>query len=277
MKKLWGKITVITDDRLYDVILGKLSLMFNVDGVHEEKISKTRTKLTVYTKDIKKLPVSNLIEYDPAIETRWKKYFKPKRVGEKIVIKPKWEKYKAKAGDVVVNINPGTAFGTGLHGTTRGVIISLQKILDEIKNKKGLSLLDAGTGSGILAITAHKLGIKDITAVDSDIEAVAIAKENVVLNSIRMDGIKIKHNGIEKQNGTYNIVLANIVSGVLIAQRRRISSLIKPGGYVILSGILRTEANKVKRSFGEIKGLNYIRAVNMDEWTTFTIQKKGRP
>jgi len=276
MKKFWGRITAITDLDSYDGLLGALSIILNIDGAEEEVLHDGKIKLVVYTSELEKLKALSLgdnvkvetIEYDPAIETKWKEYFKPQRVGKNIIIKPSWEKYSAQPDDIVVTIDPGAAFGTGLHGTTKGVIISLEKIVSGIKDLNKIRLLDAGTGSGILAIAAYKLGIKDITAIDNDIEAVNTTKENFLLNSIPLDKIKIEQKELYDEKGTYDIILANILAELLIQESTLISSLLRPSAHLILSGILIREEEKVLKAFSKIKTLSFIDKVHIDEWTT---------
>ena len=283
MKKFWGRITAITDLDGYDTIIGSLSIILNIDGAEEEILHDGKVKLIVYTSDLEKLKALDLgsdvkveiIEYDPSIETEWKKYFKPQRVGKNIVIKPSWEEYTPRPEDIVVTIDPGIAFGTGLHGTTKGCIISLEKIIPELKGIDKTSLLDAGTGSGILAIAAHKFGIRNITAIDNDIEAVNTAVENIKLNSIPLKEIKTEQKELKNETGSYDIVIANILAEVIIDESVHVSSLLKPSGYLILSGILIKEEKKVLEAFSKIKTLTFMSKIHIDEWSTICFSHKA--
>ena len=139
----------------------------------------------------------------------WKKYYKPSKVGEKIVVKPIWEEYEEKDGELVVNLDPGMAFGTGTHETTRMCIQSLEKYV-----KEESVVFDVGCGSGILAIAAAKLGAKKAVGVDLDPVAVESSLENVQYNNL--DNIEILHgNLVEVIEGKADVVVANILAEII--------------------------------------------------------------
>ena len=194
-------------------------------------------------------------------------------MGKHFVIKPSWEEYEKKESDIVVTIDPGTAFGTGLHETTRGVIILLEEIIEakgqDGYNVKDLHMLDAGTGSGILAIAASKMGIRNILAIDNDIEAVDTAKENIIANDIQ-HGINAEHTTLEKitDSNYYDIVLANIIPDVLINSKNILADILKNGSDLVLSGILEKEEGRILDEFSKIDGLKLFKKVQLGEWTT---------
>ena len=172
-------------------------------------------------------------------ENNWKKYYKPTKIGNKIIIKPIWEKYVSKAGEIVVELNPGMAFGTGTHETTRMCIEALEKYVSP-----NVTVFDIGTGSGILAIVAAKLNAKKVIGVDLDPVAIDSAKENVLYNGL--DNIEIRHGDLMKViNGKAEIVVANIIADVIMFLADDIKKFMMPNGYFITSGIIKDKKDEV--------------------------------
>lgn len=187
-------------------------------------------------------------------ENNWKKYYKPTKVGEKIVVKPIWEDYSKKDGEFVVELDPGMAFGTGTHETTRMCIKGLEK---NVKNNS--VVFDIGTGSGILAIAASRLGASKTIGVDLDPVAVDSAKKNVGYNNI--ENIEILHgNLMEVVEGKADIVVANIIADIIILLADDVKKFIKEGGIFISSGIINTKeeevVSKLKEAGFEIVEIN---------------------
>lgn len=175
----------------------------------------------------------------------WKKYYKPSRIGEKIVVKPIWEEYDAKDDDLVIELDPGMAFGTGEHETTRMCIQALEKYV-----KKDSTVFDVGCGSGILAIAAAKLGSKKAIGVDLDPVAVESAIENVNFN--KLDNIEILHgNLIDVIDGKADIVVANIIAEVICILTEDVSNVIKKDGLFITSGIIHDRVEMVTNKLEE--------------------------
>jgi ribosomal protein L11 methyltransferase len=172
----------------------------------------------------------------------WKQYYKPVHL-EKITIVPAWEKYEAKDGEIIVRMDPGMAFGTGTHETTRLVIRLLQEV-----TISGLSVLDVGTGSGILSICASKLGAKRCAAYDIDPVAVKVARENIKdggLDNITV-GVSDLLSGVDTSLGKYDICLANIVADIIIRMLPDVRRCVKDGAPMILSGIIKERAEEVR-------------------------------
>lgn len=192
-------------------------------------------------------------------ENNWKKYYKPTKVGERVVVKPIWEEYSKKDDELVVELDPGMAFGTGTHETTRMCIKALEKYV-----KPESKMFDIGTGSGILAITAAKLKAKEVIGVDLDPVAVKSASENVKYNDV--DNIKILHgNLMEVVQGKADIVVANIIADVIIFLTDGVKDFIVPGGRFICSGIILDRKDDVVNKL-ESSGFS-IEEVNVDgEW-----------
>lgn len=171
----------------------------------------------------------------------WKKYYKPIKTGEKLVIVPLWEKYEAGEDEIVVLMDPGMAFGTGTHETTRLCAALLEKYL-----KRGDKMLDVGCGSGILAICASKLGAASCFACDIDPNAVRVAKENVEINKTENVTVAVSDllAGTDRIDGGYDICCANIVADVIIRMAPAIGDYISDDGVLIVSGIITERADE---------------------------------
>jgi ribosomal protein L11 methyltransferase len=178
-------------------------------------------------------------------ENNWKKYYKPTKVGNRVVVKPIWENYETKDEEIIVELDPGMAFGTGTHETTRMCIKALEKYV-----KPDSTVFDIGTGSGILSITAAKLKAKEVIGVDLDPVAVNSASENVKYNDI--DNIKILHgNLMEVVKGKADIVVANIIADVIIFLVDGVKDFIAEGGRFISSGIILDRKDDVVKKLEE--------------------------
>ncbi|WP_312651071.1 50S ribosomal protein L11 methyltransferase [Proteiniclasticum sp.] len=189
----------------------------------------------------------------------WKKYYKPIKVGEKFVVKPLWEEYEAKGDEIILHMDPGMAFGTGTHETTR---MCLEAIEDYMK--QDTRVFDIGTGSGILAIGASKLGAKDVVGVDLDIVAVDSAKENVGYN--KLDNVEILHgNLMDVVHGTADIIVANIIAEIILVLIDDVKKMINENGVFISSGIIREKEAMVTQALLE-KGFSIIEVRREGEW-----------
>lgn len=201
----------------------------------------------------------------------WKQFFKPFRLDDTIIIKPTWETLsEQKDGDIVVEIDPGTAFGTGSHETTRLCISQIKKYL-----KKGDALLDLGCGSGILSIIALKLGAEQVVGTDIDPNAIIATNENLMVNHIP-EGEMLAYEGnlLEDEElcqkvgeGKYDIVVANILADVIIPLSSIARRFMKKGGYFITSGIINTKENEVKQAMLS-NGFEIVDVVTMGEWVS---------
>jgi ribosomal protein L11 methyltransferase len=197
----------------------------------------------------------------------WKQYYKPLKIGEKIVVKPIWEEYEAQDSDLVVELDPGMAFGTGDHETTKMCIQALEKYVE-----KDSIVFDVGCGSGILAIAAAKLGAKKAVGVDLDQVAVNSALENVAYNNL--DNIEIlQGNLIEVIEGKADIVVANILAEVICILAEDVSRVLKLGGYFITSGIIHDRVEMVTNKLQECGFV--VETVNKDgEWNCIIAKLK---
>lgn len=198
----------------------------------------------------------------------WKNYLYPEKVSEKFVIKPTWREYEPEEGEMVIELDPGRAFGTGSHPTT-----SLCLKLMEEQNLEGTTLLDVGTGSGILMVAGAKLGAKRVVGVDIDELAVEVAHENLLLNHILEESFEV-HKGdliTTLKEEKFDVVVANILADVLLILMQDISYVVKEGGLIILSGIVDEKEILVKN---EIERLGYkILEIKSDkEWRGMLVQ-----
>ncbi len=201
--------------------------------------------------------------------TAWKKYYHPVRVGERLVIVPMWEKYDAKPTDIIVKMDPGMAFGTGTHETTRLVCGLIEKYL-----VKGQRVLDVGTGSGILAICASKLGANECFAYDIDPVAVRVARENCKDNDI--DNITCDVSdllaSVDTSGGLYDFAVANIVADIIIRMSSDIGNYLKKGAYIITSGIIERYREDVLAAMQK-NGFTLVDEAMESDWVAMVYQK----
>lgn len=200
--------------------------------------------------------------------TVWKNYYKPHRVGEKIIITPPWETYEPYKDDILITLNPGLAFGTGIHSTTKLCIKALEKYLVPES-----TVYDVGTGSGVLAVTAAKLGAKHVIACDNDIFAVDVARENVNQNNIANSVTVIKSNLLDEFLAPAHLIMANIVSKVILKLKTQAFQMLYPQGYFIVSGILEDRVDLIRDEL-ENTGFFIAEVLNDNEWTAIVAQRK---
>jgi ribosomal protein L11 methyltransferase len=202
----------------------------------------------------------------------WKVHFKPFAIVPGLVIAPTWEEYLPAAGEAVITMDPGMAFGTGHHATTS---LSLHFIRERLAEKSGLRLLDVGTGTGILGMAAVLFGAGTVLGIDNDPEAVSAAKENVQRNSLQ-DRMQISLAPLSSLFEPYEIVVANIVHDVLIGMADDLARLTADGGTLILSGILAGEQVANIRAVFTAKGFQLSGQENRQEWAALRFDKLGK-
>lgn len=192
----------------------------------------------------------------------WKEHYRPVRAGRRVVIRPPWQDYDPEESDVVVVLDPGMAFGTGTHPTTRLCLVALE---DELK--PGDAVFDVGTGSGILAIAAALLGASRVDAVDIEPVSVRQARENVERNNVssRVSVAGGSADAVGSLGGTYDLVLANIIARILVDIAPDLVAAVKPDGTLILSGIIEPKEQDVVTTFREL-GLELQRREQVEDW-----------
>lgn len=254
----FADINVLEHKGKFAVVKGYFSEEDNIDEIIAY-INKKVEEIKSLGIDVGEGKVEFEKMYEEDWANNWKKYYKPSKVGEKIVVKPIWEEYEVKDEELVVELDPGMAFGTGEHETTRMCIQALEKYV-----QKDSTVFDVGCGSGILAIAAAKLGAKLAVGVDLDPVAVESAKENVGFNNI--DNIEILHgNLIEVIDGKADIVVANIIAEIICILTEDVSRVIKPNGYFITSGIIHDRVEMVTNKLEEC-GFEVVKVNKDGEW-----------
>ena len=210
--------------------------------------------------------LSNVNESDWANE--WKKYYKPTNVGKKIVVKPSWEEYEKQEGDLIIELDPGMAFGTGTHETTSMCIRELENYVDETK-----TVFDIGCGSGILAIAAAQLGAKEVVAGDLDEVAVKVSKENCEINNVS-DKVVVKHGSLfEVVDSKADVIVANIIADIIKILAKDVSKFLKDDGVFISSGIILAKIDEVCQALEE-NGFEIVKVERLGEWSAIVSKLK---
>jgi ribosomal protein L11 methyltransferase len=305
-KGKWLKIELSVSPDLVDAVSNFLTEI-GVPGVYQEElepqspgdfeVSATREVLKAYIPfDIRlehriaslKTYLNSLTQLFPGLEEpgyeaetiedqdwgeEWKKYFKPIRVSKNIVIKPTWERYAPAGRDIVIDIDPGMAFGTGQHPSTRMCLEAIEDIILKYRTIKKWRVLDVGTGTGILGISCAKLGAEKVVCVDIDKKAAEIARENVMINHVE-DRVEIINRDVNTIREPFDLIVANLTAKILIRLRTHLMSLIENGGYLVISGIIDQNKGDIESHFLTGKfTLHHI--ITEKEWVCYVLQKGG--
>jgi len=191
----------------------------------------------------------------------WKAYFWPQKIGNKIVIKPSWREYVPAPDDIIIEIDPGMAFGTGTHPTTSLCIQMIETYL-----QKGDAFLDVGTGSGILMASAAKLGAARLIGIDNDVLAVEIARKNLLLNSIDPEKFDVLAGDLaETVNQKFHFVTANILTEAIIRLLDHIRSILIDGGVFVCSGIIEEKKDLILSKMEKL-GFDILDTVIQEKW-----------
>ena len=198
----------------------------------------------------------------------WKEYFWPQKITDTIVVKPSWREYPAGPDDIILEIDPGMAFGTGTHPTTALCIRMIQ-----IHLKPGDAFLDVGTGSGILMIAAAKLGAGSVYGVDNDEVAVIVAEKNLLANHIDSFSLSTG-NLVDDVRQTFEIVAANILAEVILDLLPDVKAVLKENGLLVCSGIITAKKELVLSGLKE-NGLAVVEVIEKEGWVAIAARKTG--
>ncbi len=304
MAGAWTRLTVTAKTEELEVVSAIMSMLdnglmiedysdFSLNGMYGELVDesileadKSRVKVSIFVPEEK-----NLFEYRAFLTERlgesgiwyeisteglseddwadsWKKYYKPIPLG-RITVVPAWEDYSANEGEVIIKMDPGMAFGTGTHETTRLVMRLMQD--EELSGKR---VLDVGTGSGILSVAASKLGAAHCSAYDIDPVAVKVARENAAFNGC--DNITAAESdllsNVDISGGKYDFCMANIVSDIIIRMMPDLDGCITDTAPVILSGIISSRADEVRGCVKEY-GYKIVRELYENDWVSMLLRK----
>ena len=201
---------------------------------------------------------------------KWQEFFKPTRVGERIVVRPSWEAYDPKPEDLVIEMDPGMAFGSGLHETTSMCIRALEKILAD--GCGGMKILDVGTGTGILAIAGVLLGADEALGIDIDTDAVRVANENIEKNGLT-DRITAQYGDLtEGVDYKADILVANLMADLVMRLSPAAAGHLERGGWYVTSGILDIKEETVSRAIREA-GFAIEEVLHDGEWCAVIARK----
>lgn len=301
MKEQWTELSVIVSQNVAELASNKLIEYGSQGTVFEDvpesaglnkiiayypessDVDDIRRQLQHYFDELQQLgerveasEIHAALITNPDWGSSWKEFFKPSRVGERVVIKPSWEIFDAHPSDVVIELDPGMAFGTGLHASTRLAIALLEQYL-----RADSSVLDVGVGSGILSLVAARLGANYALGVDIDEDAVAIARENVRKNCQLCTGgselggcIELKVGSIDTLDISrqFDCILMNIRPNIIVPLLPYAATYLQTGGALIVSGILEEEGPELLH---EIRAFNFIshQQLTEDGWIAYVLSQ----
>ena len=253
-----------------DLSVVTVTAYYPEDEELQKRLQRIEAELTAVEKRIGRFRIGPTL-FRKVSETdwsdEWKQYFHVTRVGKHIVVKPSWESYEPEAEDTVLELDPGMAFGTGTHPTTVLVLEALEKMVHP-----DTTVFDVGTGSGILAMTAAKLGAKTIKAVDIDGVAVRTAKENIAKAGLA-DRIEVKQGDLlHGTEGKADVIVANILADIIILLLPDIPGKLKEGGRVFASGIIE-DYQKAVTEAAEKVGLRVKEVTRIKDWVGLLMEK----
>lgn len=251
-----------------DKTIASVSVYVPADRPYGDDLSFIRTQLAADgLSEVAKIEVDGVHEEDWA--NAWRAYYKPLHIGERMVIVPAWEHYEPRPGEIVVTMDPGMAFGTGSHETTRLVIGLLEKYV-----RPGCRMLDVGCGSGILAICASKLGAGECRAYDIDPMAVRVANENI--RESGQGNITCQVSDLLRQvddSRPYDLITANIVADIIIRMSPDVGRLMHASSVLLVSGIISERAEDVVQAL-DAHGLRVVERVEDNGWCAMAAMKK---
>lgn len=213
-----------------------------VNEAYENTLEKLKKEAVLITRRIGAAPplITTRIVQEEDWANSWKRYFKPLKIGRRLVVRPTWEEYSPGEGEIVLDLDPGMAFGTGGHVTTAMMAAFLEKYL-----RPGNSVIDVGTGTGILAMFSSRLGAASVLALDNDDVAVKVARENIKQNGLSA-GIRVKKNDLLSGIGEKaELIAANIIADIIIKLFPQAKQCLEKNGLLLVSGIIRERKAEV--------------------------------
>jgi ribosomal protein L11 methyltransferase len=218
--------------------------------------------------------IRTLVEKDWA--EAWKQQYHLQRIGQRTVIVPAWEDYASEPGEITIRLEPGMAFGTGLHPTTRLCLQALEETL-----VPGSDVLDVGTGSGVLSIAAAKLGARSVLALDADQSAVTAARENMTMNGV-VEQVVVRHGTLPGggpvphyfgaggalellDSGHFDLILINILAPVILSLAPSLAERLAPAGRVVAAGLIESQETEVREAF-QNQGLEIVERTQEKDW-----------
>ncbi|MCA1025424.1 50S ribosomal protein L11 methyltransferase [Cytobacillus kochii] len=237
-------------------------------GETVEEIKNAISNLLSFNIDIGKNEVSISEVNEEEWATAWKKYYHPVKISKRFTIVPTWEEYTPVSSDeLIIELDPGMAFGTGTHPTTVMCIQALEHIVTS-----GDHIIDVGTGSGVLSIAGAMLGAENITALDLDEVAVRSAKINIKLNKVQ-DIVEVSQgNLLDNITVQAEVVVANILAEVIVSFTDDVAQVVKPGGHFIASGIIQQKKQAVKEAMIS-SGFDIVETIQMEDWVAIIGKK----
>ncbi|MGE7998774.1 50S ribosomal protein L11 methyltransferase [Lysinibacillus sp. NPDC093190] len=233
-----------------------------------EEIKAAITNLTNFNIDIGENVVSIVEVNEEDWATAWKQYYHPVKISERFTIVPTWEEYVPVSTDeLIIELDPGMAFGTGTHPTTVMCLQGLEKVV-----KEGDTVIDIGTGSGVLSIGAALLGAKSVHALDLDEVAVRSAQENVTLNKVAAKVSVFHGNLLDTVKEPADVVVANILAEIIMSFTDDAFSVVKPGGLYVTSGIIGAKRDDVKVAL-EASGFVIEEVLLMEDWVAIIARR----
>lgn len=249
-----------------DKTVASVLVYLSADGGATDTLAFLRGRFAELSIDAN-ITVSGVNEEDWA--NSWKEYYKPIKIGERIVIVPAWEKYTQQDSEIIVRMDPGMAFGTGTHETTRLVIKLLERYISD-----GMRVADVGCGSGILAICASKLGAAECKAYDIDPVAVKVANENIKDSGLTNVTCEVSDllRQVDKSE-PYDVICANIVADIIIRMMPDVGALMNESSVILASGIIVERSQDVISAFVE-HGFKVVERIDENGWCALAVMKK---
>jgi ribosomal protein L11 methyltransferase len=238
-------------------------------GETVEEIKEAINNLILYNIDIGRNSVSLSEVNEEEWATAWKKYYNPVKISERFTIVPTWEEYTPVGSDeLIIELDPGMAFGTGTHPTTVMCIQALERTVNQ-----GDNVVDVGTGSGVLSIAAAMLGAEKVEALDLDEVAVQSARLNVKLNKVQSAVTVSQNNLLDGIKNQADVIVANILAEVILRFTDDVAKTVKQGGYFIASGIIQPKKDQVKEAIVNA-GFEIEETLQMEDWVAIIAKRK---